>query len=51
MHDADPEAAGRAEMPDDIPAIKNYYHPAVAEKNISLTIATPSLEIAFKLGK
>jgi uncharacterized protein (DUF608 family) len=41
---------GEPEMPDDIPAIKNYYPPAVAEKNISLTIATPSLEIAFKLG-
>ena len=38
-------------MPDDIPAVKNYYHPPVAEKNVSLTIATPSLEIAYKLGK
>ena len=42
---------GDAESPDDIPAIKIYYHPPVAEKNISLTIATPSLEIAYKLGK
>jgi uncharacterized protein (DUF608 family) len=42
---------GDAESPDDIPAIKNYYHPPVAEKNVSLTIATPSLEIAYKLGK
>ena len=36
---------------DDIPALKNYYYPPVAEKNVSVTIATPSLEIAYKLGK
>jgi hypothetical protein len=36
---------------DDIPALKNYYHPPVAEKNVSVTIATPSLELAYKLGK
>ena len=42
---------GDAELPDDIPAIKNYYHPPVAEKNVAVTIATPSLEIAYKLGK
>ena len=42
---------GDAEMPDDIPAVKIYYHPPVAEKHVSLTIATPSLEIAYKLGK
>jgi len=42
---------GEAELPDDIPAVKNYYHPPIADKNVSLTIATPSLEIAFKLGK
>ena len=36
---------------DDVPAIKNYYHPPVAEKNVSLTIATPALEMAFKIGK
>jgi uncharacterized protein (DUF608 family) len=39
------------ETPDDIPAIENYYHPPIAEKNVSLTIATPSLEIEYKLGK
>jgi uncharacterized protein (DUF608 family) len=39
------------ELPDDIPALKNYYHEPIAEKNVSLTIATPSLEIAFKVGK
>jgi hypothetical protein len=42
---------GETEMPDDIPAVKNYYHPPIAERNVSLTIATPSLEIAYKLGK
>jgi uncharacterized protein (DUF608 family) len=36
---------------DDIPAIQNYYHPGVPEKNINLTIATPSLEIEYKIGK
>src|SRR5208283_811514 len=40
-----------SETPDDIPAIENYYHRPIAEKNVSLTIATPSLEIAYKLGK
>src|SRR5512137_2917798 len=39
---------GETELPDDIPALKNYYHPSIAEKNVSLTIATPSLEIACK---
>ena len=42
---------GDAELPDDIPAVKIYYYPPVAEKHVSLTIATPSLEIAYKLGK
>lgn len=39
------------ELPDDLPAIQNYYHSPIAEKNVSLTIATPSLEMAFKIGK
>ncbi len=38
------------EGPDDIPALKNYYHPAISEKNVSISIATPLLEIAYKLG-
>ena len=42
---------GDAELPDDIPAVKNYYHPPIDEKNVSLTVATPSLEVAYKLGK
>jgi uncharacterized protein (DUF608 family) len=42
---------GITELPDDIPAVGNYYHPSVDEKNVSLTIATPSLEMAFRIGK
>ena len=41
----------RTETPDDIPAIENYYHPSVDEKQVSLTIAPPSMEMAFKLGR
>ena len=43
----DPE---KVEGPDDAPALKNYYHPPIAEKNTSISIATPSLEIAYKLN-
>jgi len=43
-----PEAV---EGPDDVPALKNYYHPAVSEKHTSISIATPLLEMAYKLGK
>ncbi len=39
------------EGPDDVPALRNYYHPAVSEKNVSISIATPLAEIAYKLGK
>jgi uncharacterized protein (DUF608 family) len=42
---------GVAETPDDIPAVQNYYHPPIAEKNVSLTIATPLMEMAFTIGK
>ena len=41
----------QTEAPDDIPAVENYYHPPIDEKHVSLTIATPSMEMAFKLGK
>jgi uncharacterized protein (DUF608 family) len=44
----DPE---KVEGPDDIPAMRNYYHQSVEEKNVSISIATPSLEMAYKLGK
>ena len=40
-----------ADWSDDIPALKNYYHPTVPEKDVALTIATPSLELAYKLKK
>jgi uncharacterized protein (DUF608 family) len=40
-----------AEGPDDVPALKNYYHPPISEKQTSISIATPLLEIAYKLGK
>ncbi|MCJ7729563.1 MAG: non-lysosomal glucosylceramidase [Sedimentisphaerales bacterium] len=39
------------EGPDDVPALINYYHPAISEKQTSISIATPLLEIAYKLGK
>jgi uncharacterized protein (DUF608 family) len=42
-----PEAA---EGPDDVPALKNYYHPPVQEKNVSISLATPLAEISYKLG-
>jgi uncharacterized protein (DUF608 family) len=40
-----------AEGPDDVPALKNYYHPSIAERKTSVSIATPLLEMAYKLGK
>jgi uncharacterized protein (DUF608 family) len=39
------------EGPDDVPALKNYYHSPVSEKQTSISIATPLLELAYKLGK
>ncbi len=44
----DPKAA---EGPDDVPALKNYYHPAISEKQITISLATPSALIAYKLDK
>jgi len=41
----------RAEGPDDVPALRNYYHPPVAEKQVTLSLATPLLEMVYKLGK
>ncbi len=43
-----PEAV---EGPDDVPALKNYYHPPVSEQQVSISIATPLLEMAYELGK
>ncbi|MGZ5950971.1 MAG: hypothetical protein ACXWO1_12675, partial [Isosphaeraceae bacterium] len=42
---------GEPELPDDVPAVGRYYHPSIAERNVSLSMATPSMEMAFKLGK
>jgi uncharacterized protein (DUF608 family) len=42
---------GGAEAPDDVQPLGNYYHPPVEEKDVSLTIGTPSMEMAFKVGK
>lgn len=39
------------EGPDDVPALRNYYHPAVDEEAVSISIATPLAQMAFKLGK
>jgi uncharacterized protein (DUF608 family) len=39
------------ESPDDPPALRNYYHPPIPEKQVSISIATPLLEMAYKLGK
>ncbi len=39
------------EGPDDVPALKNYYHPPVSEEHTSISIATPLLEMAYELGK
>ena len=41
----------KVEGPDDVPALKNYYHPSISEENVSISIATPLAEMKFKLGK
>jgi uncharacterized protein (DUF608 family) len=44
----DPKAV---EGPQDVPALKNYYYPAVSEKQTIISLATPSMEITHKLSK
>jgi uncharacterized protein (DUF608 family) len=39
------------EGPDDVPALKNYYHPVIDQKKITISLATPLMEMVFKLGK
>jgi uncharacterized protein (DUF608 family) len=39
------------EGPDDVPALKNYYHPAIEEKQVSISLATPLAEMSYRLGK
>jgi uncharacterized protein (DUF608 family) len=41
----------KVEGPDDVPALRNYYHPAVEEKQVSMSIATPLAEMSYRLGK
>ena len=41
----------KVEGPDDIPAMKNYYHTPIPEKQISISLATPLAEIEYKFGK
>jgi uncharacterized protein (DUF608 family) len=40
---------GTVEGPDDVPALKNYYHPAISEKQTSISLATPLAELGYKL--
>jgi uncharacterized protein (DUF608 family) len=42
----DPRAA---EGPDDVPALKNYYHDPVSAKETSISIATPLAELSYRL--
>jgi uncharacterized protein (DUF608 family) len=39
------------EGPDDIPALKNYYHAPVLEKDASISLATPLAEATYKVRK
>ncbi len=40
-----------AEGPDDVPALKNYYHPAISENQFSVSLATPLAELVYTLEK
>jgi uncharacterized protein (DUF608 family) len=39
------------EGPDDVPALKNYYHPAISENQFSVSLATPLAELVYTLEK
>ncbi|MBN2102734.1 hypothetical protein JW835_01695 [bacterium] len=39
------------EGPQDVPALKNYYHTPISENKVSISIATPLAEMSFKTGK
>ncbi len=39
------------EGPDDIPAMTNYYHPPIQEKDTSISLATPLAEVVYKVRK
>jgi uncharacterized protein (DUF608 family) len=40
-----------AEGPDDVPALKNYYHPVISENQFSVSLATPLAEMVYTLEK
>ncbi len=44
----DPRAV---EGPDDVPALKNYYHTPIEEKRVSVSLATPLAEMTYTLKK
>ncbi len=39
------------EGPDDVPALKNYYHPVISENQFSVSLATPLAELVYTLEK
>jgi uncharacterized protein (DUF608 family) len=39
------------ESPDDVPALKNYYHPVISENQFSVSLATPLAELVYTLEK
>ena len=39
----------QVEGPDDVPALRNYYHPPVTEDQVSISMATPLLEMVYEL--
>ncbi len=41
----------QAEGPDDVPALRNYYHAPISEKQTSISLATPLAEMGYKLKK
>ncbi|MDH7599817.1 MAG: GH116 family glycosyl hydrolase [Sedimentisphaerales bacterium] len=41
----------RVEGPDDVPALKNYYHPPVSQEAVSISLATPLAQMTYKLDK
>ena len=45
------KAITEADTGDDVPALKNYYYDPIKSKSVALSIATPSLEIRYKVNK
>jgi hypothetical protein len=40
-----------AKGPDDVPALKNYYHPPINENDVKISITTPLAEMNYQIGK